>query len=138
VPILNGRTDRGKTISLVDCLVIGANVVFGPSRGTARFSPSFVVHGVHLDGPEDFRFTSLSVRYSNMDTWVATSGFTVQFDSEHGYPSEVRFSLPESAEVTLPDGVKVGVEFAASSQTISAGFEINEVRIVQQTWIRVA
>ena len=89
------------------------------------------MYDVHFEKAEDFRLTSLSIHFSNLDTWAATSGFTVQFTPSFD-PIDIRYSLPEAVESVVREGVKVGVAFSRSGPTLPAA---TSVQIVQQSWL---
>jgi len=93
--------------------------------------PTVLVYDVHFESVDDFRLASLSIRYSNLDTWVATSGFSVEFDPAL-YPVEVKYSKPQSIEGVLSDSLKIGVGFSVSGPSLPA---VTNVHIVQQSWL---
>ncbi|MBZ5726216.1 MAG: hypothetical protein LAP87_14610 [Acidobacteriia bacterium] len=132
-PILVGITSHGLLISLVDCQVLEASFPFAGSRGSLKVWPTLLIYDVHFESADDFRLASLSIRYSNLDTWVATSGFSVQF-GPNLYPAEVKYSIPESIEGMLSDGLIIGVKFSASGPSVPA---VTNVHIVQQSWLTV-
>jgi ApeA N-terminal domain 1 len=78
-----------------------------------------LIYGVHFEDAEDFRLTSLSIRYSHLDAWVTTSGFTVNFDPAT-YPVEIRYSKPESIESPISDGLRISIDFSASGPSLPA------------------
>ena len=118
-PILVGTTSHGRLVSLVNCQVLEGSFPFAGSRGSLKIWPTILVYDVHFESADDFRLSSLSIRYSNLDTWVATSGFSVQFDFAF-YPVEVKYSKPEPIESVLSDSPKIGVDFSASGPSLLA------------------
>src|SRR5258708_7422650 len=69
IPILLGSTPRGQFISLIDCQVFQGTPSMGPHRGSLKLRPRILVYDVHFTSPEDFRLTSLSSHYANLDAW---------------------------------------------------------------------
>jgi hypothetical protein len=132
-PILVGTTSHGRLVSLVNCQVLEGSFPFVGSRGSLKIWPTVLVYDVHFESADDFRLSSLSIRYSNLDTWVATSGFSVQFDFGF-YPVEVKYSKPEPIESALSDSVKIGIDFSASGPSLPI---VTSVHIVQQSWLTI-
>jgi hypothetical protein len=132
-PILVGTTSQGQLVSLVNCQVLEGSYPFPGSRGSLKLWPTTLVYGVHFESADDFRLTSLSIHYSHLDTWTATSGFSVTFGPAF-YPVEVRYAKPESVEGVLPDGLKISVDFSASGPSLPA---ITDVRITQRSWLTI-
>lgn len=131
-PILLGRTDEGRGMTAFGCQVIGGNLPL-MSPGTLKLWPKILVHDVHFEGVEDFKLSSLSVRFSNLDTWVDISGFEIR-PSPTFYPVEIRYAKPESLECQIEAGLTIGVVFAVSGPNLSAG---SDLQIAQRTWLRV-
>lgn len=129
-PILVGTTSQGQLVSLFHCQVRKASPPLF-SRGALTLWPTIVAYDVHFEGLDDFRLTRLSIRYSNLDAWVATSGFSVQFGPKL-YPVEIKYSKPESIDVGLPTGLTIGVGFSASGPKMPA---MTEIQILQQSWL---
>jgi hypothetical protein len=111
--VLTGTTSQGKLISLIDCMVLSSAFPFGGSRANLRLWPKVIIYGVHFESIDDFRLTSLSVRYSNLDAWVATSGFHVTVDHEP-YSVQVKYTKPTSIESILSDVLTASIDFAVS------------------------
>jgi hypothetical protein len=135
LPVLIGRSSQGVLISLIDCQVLEWSHTLVPSlsRGSLKLWPAVLAHGVHFENAEDFRFLSLSVRYSHLDTWTGTSGFTVKPGTTF-YPLEIQYAKPESVDCTLSGGLKVSIEFSASGPTMPAR---THLEITQQSWLTV-
>ena len=131
--ILVGTTNQGKLISLVNCMVLGSSLPFGGSRGNLRLWPESIIYGVHFESIDDFRLTSLSVRYSNLDAWVATSGFDVKVGYEP-YSVQIRYVQPASIESRVSDALSASIDFAVSGPSLSASSMIS---VVQQSWLTI-
>ena len=134
-PVLVGRDSQGHLISLIDCQVLEWSYPIPTlSGGELQLWPTILVYGVHFESAEDFRLRSLSVRYTHVDTWVGTHGFTVNLGTKF-YPVEVRYARPEPIECTLPNDLKVSIEFSASGPAMPI---TAEARIIQRSWLTVA
>lgn len=133
VPILVGTTSNGQLISLIDCTVLDGTIPLPGSRGSTKIRPTVLVYDVHFKKAEDFRLTSLSIHFSNLDTWAATSGFTLRGFTPSFDQLDIHYSLPETVESVLPDGLKVGVDFSRSGPTFPAA---TSMHLVQQSWLR--
>ena len=131
IPVLVGTTNQGEMVSLVHCQPLAASLAFAGSRGSLKLWPRTLIYGVHFENAED-QLTSLSVRYSHLDTWVGTSGFTVNFDLT-GYPSEIKYSKPPSIESQLSEDLKLSVDFSIFGPSLVP--PITTVQITQQSWL---
>jgi hypothetical protein len=131
--VLVGTTSGGQLISLVDCQVLEGSLPFAGSRGSLKLWPTVLIYGVHFDSAEDFRLTSLSIRYSNLDAWVATSGFSVTFGTAP-FAVEARYSKPDSIESSLSENLKLCIEFSASGPSLPA---VTDVSITQRSWLTI-
>jgi hypothetical protein len=133
-PVLIGTTSQGRLISLIDCQMLeGSRPLPSLSRGSLKLWPTVLVYGVHLESVEDFRVTSLSIRYSHLDTWVATTGFTVNFETAF-YPVEIRYTKPEPVESAFSTGLTVGIDFSASGPAMPVS---TDLRMTQRSWLTI-
>jgi hypothetical protein len=132
-PVLFGLTSAGHYMTAISCDVQGGSLpLFG--RGSLRLKPTIIVHDVHLTDGAGLALTSLSVRYSNVDTWADTSGFAVQYPRASPYPVHVDYSIPDSVEAKLPDGLSLCVTFAVAGPSLPIG---SELHMVQRAWVTV-
>ena len=131
--VLVGTTSRGQLVSLINCQVLEGSFPFAGSRGSLKRWPTVLIYGVHFESADDFRLTSLSIRYSNLDAWVSTSGFSVTFGADLS-PVEVRYSKPEPIESSLPDNLTICIEFSASGPSLPA---VTNVSITQRSWLTI-
>ena len=91
----------------------------GPGDVSAYSFPWTLV-GKAFGADEVIAFDEIIVRLSDLDTWAGSSGFTIpQFDLDassggfwHMY--DIRFSRPESIEISLDGGERASIEFGAS------------------------
>jgi hypothetical protein len=133
LPVVLGITSQGEMVSLVDCLVLGGSIPFAGTRGSMKIWPKTLAYGVHFWSADDFRLTSLSVRYSHLDTWVATTGFEVEF-SPNVYPVQVRYTKPEPIEALLSEDLKISLDFSVAGPPFRPG---TSLQITQQSWLTV-
>lgn len=134
-PILVGVTAGNRFVTAFDCQLVGSGLPLFSAGGHLELCPRLLAYDVHFDSLEDFSLTSLSLRFSDLDGWAATSGFVVQYPSDSLYPVDVSYSLPEPLEVDLEDGVTIGLGFSVSGPTIPAQ---SELHIVQRAWVTVS
>lgn len=135
LPLLLGETSEGKLITLIDCRVLKASGIPGLTKTSEEIKPQLIAYDVHFASLDEFRLKSLSVRYTNLDQWVATSGFTTEFPQSHPYAVSVHYVMPEPITASLSNGLTVGVHFAASGPTV--GSSRSEIHIQQRAWIKV-
>jgi hypothetical protein len=84
-PVLCGITGGGKLLTLFNCQVMAATWPLFGNSGQLVVWPTILAYDVHFENLDDFRLTSLSVRYSNLDAWAATSGFSIDLGSSDNY-----------------------------------------------------
>src|SRR6266699_3580843 len=134
VPILLGTTSSGELVSLIDCQYLEGTLPFITSRGSLKLSPTTVVRGVHFESLEDFRLQALSVRYSHVDIWAATSGFSMEMTPEF-LPITVTYTQPKSVTSAISDDLTFSVEFSASFPSLPPK---TIVHMLQQSWLSIA
>ena len=134
-PVLLGLTSQGKFLTLFDCRVVRSTFPGWPNP-SMEISPSIIVHDVHFHNQDDFRLTSLSIRYSNVDKWAATSGFSIPAPKSKPYSLSVQYTNPESIKATLPEGLTVGVDFTTTGPSLT--IPQTDLNISQRAWLTVA
>lgn len=117
--VVVGIAGNGQMVSLINCRAISSSPPFAGSRGSLILWPRTLIYGVHVEEAEDLTLASLSVRYSHLDSWVATRGFEIEF-STTGYPVTVRYSQPDAIEVPLTDDLTAKIEFSSTGPSFSA------------------
>jgi ApeA N-terminal domain 1 len=136
IPILVGVTSEGKLISLIDCRVTGPVGIPGLMKTTQEFKPRLIAYDVHFASIDEFRLSSLSMRYSNLDQWVDTPGFRIEFSPSQTYSASVHYVLPEPITATLSSGLTVGVFFSATGPNFD--HSRTDVHIQQNAWLRIS
>jgi hypothetical protein len=134
--VLCGITGEGKFVTLFNCQVIAATLPMFGNRGRLKIWPAFLAYDVHFEDLNAFRLTSLSVRYSNMDTWVAASGFSIDLGNSDSFSASVQYAKPDAIEFGTVDGQTITVEFSASGPTIT--WPQTQVHIEQTAWVSVS
>jgi hypothetical protein len=110
VPVLLGITAGGRLVTLFDSPVLEwSRQLIGASARTSKIWPRLIAYDIHFTDRSDFRITSLSLRYSNLDAWVNTSGFSIDLGLPKGYSANISYSKPDVVEAILPNGLQVGV-----------------------------
>lgn len=69
IEIINGFTENGKKITLVDNITYG-NSVSMPGMTTQEYEPSFVLIGEEFENKEDICFKSIKAKYTDLDKWL--------------------------------------------------------------------
>lgn len=136
LPLLLGVTKEGKLISLISCRVLKASGIAGFTKTTQEIKPELIAYDVHFASMDEFRFNSLSMRYSNLDQWVDTSGFTTTFPQSDLYSVSVHYVKPEPITALLTNGLTVGVFFSASGPGF--GGSRTQMHIEQHAWLKVS
>jgi hypothetical protein len=112
-----GLSTDGKSFTLESCHATGWNLV---SSGlvTERFAPSIILRGAHYAPGEAILFDELSVRYTQLDAWVATTGITWSglADEERPTGFDIAFRPPDPVKVQLSDAA-LEVDFSWTFNT---------------------
>jgi len=76
LPIVLGLLSDGRKITLYKCQEKTFHISSSSSLTySSVFVAGFIFIGAHFQKPEDIKFKSISVYYSNLDEWVSISGF---------------------------------------------------------------
>jgi hypothetical protein len=134
VPLLLGTTADGKNLSLIDCRTVKGSGLPGLTKTFQVFRPKIIAYDVHFASVDEFRLTSLSGRYLNLDQWVDTSGVSYAFPSENLYPISITYARPEEVKATLSNGISVNVDFSVTGPDFG---NRTAVQIQQQAWLGV-
>jgi ApeA N-terminal domain 1 len=114
-PRILGVTKDHKAVTLEHCAGMGARFGFG-GFPTTRFRPRLVLHGLWYEPDERVLFDEISIRYSDLDTWAATSGFSSQWawdpDGKSIRKLDITYTPPESIEVNLDADTTLGIDFS--------------------------
>jgi len=129
-----GLSTDGKRFTLDQCHSTGFNLAF-PGIMTERFVPSLILEGHHYEPGELVVFDELLVRYTQLDAWVATSGFTStpMPPNEHGKMAGIDLSF------RLPPPVTVALQSATAQVTFSSttNHTATEVSVTQLAAFRL-
>jgi hypothetical protein len=134
VPLLLGITADGKSRSLIDCRPVKWSGFPGLTKTSQVFRPMIIAYDVHFASTAEFRLTSLSGRYSNLDQWVDTSGVSYSFPRGNLYPISITYAKPEEVKATLSNGISVNVDFSVTGPDMG---NRREVQIQQHAWLGV-
>lgn len=92
-----------RAITLESNRGLGQN--FGSQFQTSAYGPHTVLVGAWYEGDEEVLFDELSIRYSDLDTWAAASGFQHEMHFDETKTSltrlEVTYTPPPRIEVEL-------------------------------------
>lgn len=134
VPLLLGVTASGKRLSLIDCHVVRSSGLPGFTKTSQVLRPKIIAYDVHFESADRFCLTSLSGRYSNLDEWVNTSGFSYTYPTGALYSLSVTYAKPEEVKATLSNGTSVHIAFSVHGPDHGPKTEVN---IRQQAWLSV-
>jgi len=124
-----GLSTGGKAFTLENCQVSSFNLSM-PGFFTERLAPSLILEGAHYASGEEVVFDELSVRYTQLDAWVATSGLSLSLQGEEDLAGiDVSFRPPEHLVVELPQGT---IEVAFSWQVSDRAPLGTEINVKQQ------
>jgi hypothetical protein len=122
-------------MTLFNCQVIGATLPLFGNNGQLKIWPKLLAYDLHFTDVDDFRLTTLWVRYSNLDAWGATFGFSIDLGRADILSTCVKYTRPETVEFGTVDGLTISVAFSASGPTITPSQ--TQVHIEQAAWVKV-
>lgn len=128
-PVLCGKPD-GKYLTLFDCRLMSTNWSLA-GRPQVKVKPSFIAYDVHF---KDFRLISLSVRYSNLDAWVATSGFKIELGLSSEYWARIQYRRPSAINMGTANGLNLSVEFAVTGPKRTPQLQV-QAQMEQMAWV---
>jgi hypothetical protein len=112
-----GLSTDGTSFTLENCHATGWNLA---SHGfvTEQFAPSMILRGAHYASGEEVMFDEMSVRYTQLDAWVATTGITWSALTEEERPVgfNIAFRPPDPVKVQLSDAA-LEVDFSSTFKT---------------------
>ena len=141
-PRITGVIRGEQFVSLEQCTGFGVEAMI-PARGdhdltTTTYRPRFVLVGARYEPDEEVLFDEVSVRFSDLEIWVARSGFS-QSELTYGDGGvtavTVKYQQLDPIEVRIDDDTALRVEFPWSSGAL-AGFR-TESRITQGASFRL-
>jgi hypothetical protein len=127
-PRIHGITTKGTWVTLEACRSGGSEMHF-PGIPTTTYEPRVVLLGAWFPKDEQIRLDEIAIRLSDLDTWVAVSGFAGQMGLAQqegtGFVTptgiDVQFKPPPAISIPLDNGEEARLEF---------GFEHSENRPV--------
>mgnify|MGYP000956415083 CR=1 FL=1 len=139
VPLILGVTNKGKRISLVDCIQINATTSIDEYiYVTTSYHAHFAYIGIHFDEPEAVQFREIEVRFTHMDEWFDKSPFDVEYPvMDYGKPdygaATLFFKKVKNQSVNIGDYT---VTFSTSGPFIKHP-SVSEYLVYQKTSIRI-
>jgi len=104
IPIILGRTENGKTITLYQCENVSIRDGIGINARTYRARAAFV--GAWFETEDDIRFSSGTVQFSSLPDWVGGRAF--QVESTHP-PDAWSYTIRWDQPAELISNTRIGV-----------------------------
>ena len=104
IPIILGRIENGKTITLYQCDNVSIRDGIGIDARTFRARAAFV--GVWFETEDDIRFSSGTVQFSSLPDWVGNGAFHAEgTNSAESFSYSIRYDRPPELTATTHIGV---------------------------------
>jgi hypothetical protein len=112
---LHGVTKDRKLITVENNLGLGVSFN-SPGFPVSKYGPHIVLVGALYEPGEEVRFEAVTIRFSDLDVWAATSGFKqdLRFNEDRTSAAgiDVTFTPPESVDVVLDDDTTLSVTWS--------------------------
>lgn len=125
--IILGITINGDSVTLYKCLQTSGKINFGFNNGSSltKFIAHFAFKGIHFSSPAEILFSSINVRFLNLDNWYNKSCISSE-TSENGV-GITTFSRPQPIEIVINDcHIRILVD---ESQNITLNSTIISARV---------
>ncbi len=76
-PILQGRTDGGEAITLMNCSLVGQRQAY-PGFRTQKYRPAHALIGWYFDAPDELQFYQVRFRCSHLEEWFGSWPFYIR------------------------------------------------------------
>ena len=110
--VIHGLNRDQKEITLSDCWSRGPAMRNGAILGS--YSANRLLIGAWYADETDIRFDEISMRFTDLSMWAASSGFEsrMRFQSEDNAGGiDVKFTPPDTVEVAIGDGATLRIGF---------------------------
>lgn len=112
-PRILGLSSDGKAFTLENCHASGFNFS-SPGLITESFVPAMILRGAHYEPDEEVVLDELAIAYTQLDSWVATSGFDLLPPAEdEPMGVDISFREPKHITVEIPAAI-IEISFARS------------------------
>jgi hypothetical protein len=101
LPRILGLSSDGKELTLERCRPAGHRVST-TGLTTSAFRPNLILVGAWYEQDEEVRFDELRLRYSDLDVWATTSGFTVSLASGDDIVSGIDIAYRAPPPIVIP------------------------------------
>lgn len=135
--IILGISAKGESVTLSKCLQINGNSNIGPagSHITSEFIAHFAYFGVHFLNASDVQFTSITIRFHNLDNWYNKGCINV--NQQESGQDLVTVNLPDPMIFNIDDlGLKILVtqncNYKMNSASISIGVCLEIISVNQK------
>jgi len=127
IDIILGVTSEGNSATLLQCSrVLRSTNIKGIE--IVKYRIQFVLLGHHYLNKEEIIFDKLKASIADLGTWVGIYGFTKLDVLTKKFAVDIKYQMPEEFYFEIPNNLKVGFEFDASSTWIkeTENAEINQ------------
>ena len=99
--LIHGISSKGDSVTLYKCLQKSGNSSIGDAGGyyATDFIAHFAFFGIHFSTEVDIQFTSVSVRFHNLDNWYNKK--LIQYDNPEPGTAVITFKRPAPLDVQL-------------------------------------
>ena len=135
-PIILGISQNGKSYTLYKTLYTSWTLpILG--LGTAKYFTHLIFEGIHFENPESIRFHQLYADYRNLDAWIDTYGFKINWEYGDDRPARatIEYIKPDKHLVDIDDNFRVGIGFSIIGPTKS--IVQSEVAMKQKAYLIV-
>ena len=101
--IIHGISAKGESVTLSKCLQKSRNSSIGDagSQSTSEFIVHFAFFGVYFSNPSDIQFTSVFVRFHNLDNWYNKS--CIETSTPEPGTEVITFIRPKPIDIQIND-----------------------------------
>ncbi len=129
--LIHGISLNGESITLYKCFQKSEDrsIGYAGSKCATEFTAHFAFFGIHFSTQADIQFTSLSMRFHNLDSWYNKS--LIQYDIAEPGTSLITFKRPAPLNVQLSN---FQVQFTLFERH---NFKINKASLSADAWIHI-
>lgn len=109
LPIILGVTERGKHVTLVDCLYKNRSLHF-PGIPITDIYASLLLVGSHFSNKDDLLFSKVLFHVEGLDKWLGITGISANCDLGN-QEAEITYKRPKQIDHQLNDDLVLSIRF---------------------------